>query len=127
MAKLSEYGGDHGQISADFLRLSREYLASGQLLQASEKGWGAAAHAAILIAGIRNWSYAEHWEFDGVVMPQLARETGNGEVHRWGRSANDLHRNFYRDKKDDQEIAECLEDVTNLVNLIRRQFDLPPV
>ena len=124
---MSEYSGDHAQICAEFLRLSRQYLANGQLLQASEKGWGAAAHAAMLIAGIRNWNYTEHWEFDGEVMPQLARETGDSEVHRWGRSANELHRNFYRDSKDEQQIAECLADVANLVNLIRRQVDLPAI
>lgn len=127
MAKVSEYESDHGQICAEFLRRSREYLAVGQLLQASEKGWGAAAHAAILIAGIRDWNYGEHWEFSGEVIPQLARETGNNAVHRWGRSANELHRNFYRDNKDDRQISEYLEDVTNLVNLIRQLVGLPPV
>lgn len=124
---MPEYGGDHGQISAEFLRRSREYLAAGQLLQASEKGWGAAAHAAMLIADIRDWSYEEHWEFSGEVIPKLARETGNNSVHRWGRSANELHRNFYRDNKDDLEIAEYLEDVAHLVNLIRRLAGFPSV
>ena len=124
---MSEYGGDHGQICAEFLRFSRQYLTNGQLLQASEKGWGAAAHAAILIASIRDWNYTEHWEFDGEVIPQLDRETGNSEVHRWGRSANELHRNFYRDNKDSQQIAEYLEDVTHLVNLIRQQVGLPTI
>ena len=34
---MSEFGSDHSRICAAFLRLSREYLAAGGLLQASEK------------------------------------------------------------------------------------------
>lgn len=124
---MSEFGADHAQISAVFLRRSRQYLADGQLLQASEKGWGAAAHAAILIAGIRQWSYQEHWEFSAIVMAGLSRETGNNDVPLWGRSANELHVNFYRDDKSADQIAAHLNDVTNLVNLIRQLIGLPPI
>lgn len=42
---MSEFGGDHRKISEEFMRRSKEYLSKGELLQASEKGWGAAAHA----------------------------------------------------------------------------------
>lgn len=124
---MSEFGADHGQICVAFLRLSREYLNKGQLLQASEKGWGAAAHAAMFLAESRGWRYKEHWEFETEVISRLARETGNTEVYRWGRSANELHRNFYRDEQDDREIAIYLEDVANLVNLIGQLTGLPPV
>ena len=124
---MSEFGADHARISAEFLRRSRAYLANGALLQASEKGWGAAAHAAMHIANLRDWNYTEHWEFDGEVAPQLARETGLNEVHRWARSANELHRNFYRDRLDARHIAEYLDDVSNFVSLIRRLIGLPPI
>ena len=127
MSGMSEYGADHAQISAVFLRLSREYLANGNLLQASEKGWGAAAHAAMLVAAVRGWTYQEHRDFDSEIIPQLARETGQRAVYGWGRSANDLHRNFYRDELDGQQIAARLDDIANLVNLIRRLADLPPI
>ena len=124
---MSEFNADHARISAAFLHRSREYLNNGELLQASEKGWGAAAHAAMHIAGVRKWSYREHWEFDAEVVARLARETGNGEVHRWGRSANELHRNFYRDGKNAEQINAHLDDVANFVNLIRQLTGLPPV
>ncbi len=116
---MSEFASDHGQICVEFLRRSREYLAVGGLLQASEKGWGAAAHAAIFIAGVREWSYREHWEFEAEVVSRIARETGRNEVHSWARSANELHRNFYRDVLDARSIAEYLNDVESFVNLIR--------
>ena len=124
---MSEFGSDHGEICVTFLSRSQEYLADGQLLQASEKGWGAAAHAAMFIAGVRDWSYKEHWEFEAEVISRLARETGNNAVYDWARSASALHRNFYQDIRDEQEIAAYLRDVANFVNLTRQLTGLPPV
>jgi hypothetical protein len=124
---MSEYGSDHGLICSEFLRLSREYLARGNLLQASEKGWGAAAHAAMLIAYLRGWTYIEHGDFAAEVVSRIARETGLNEVHIWARSANELHRNFYRDRLNAHTIANYLDDVTNFVNLIRQLTGLPTV
>ena len=85
---MPEFESDHDRICVEFLRRSREYLANGGLLQASEKGWGAAAHAATVIASAREWSYREHWEFEAEVVSRIARETGRNEVHSWARSAN---------------------------------------
>ena len=124
---MPEFQADHGRICAEFMLRSRAYLDDGQLLQASEKGWGAAAHAAIFIAGIRGWHYHEHWQFAAEVMLNLARETGRWEVQQWGRSGEELHRNFYNDNLTAPQIAAHLDNVANLVNLIRQQTNLPPV
>ena len=122
---MPEFESDHDRICVEFLRRSREYLANGGLLQASEKGWGAAAHAATVIASAREWSYREHWEFEAEVVSRIARETGRNEVHRWARSANELHRNFYRDVLDASSISEYLDDVERFVNLIRGLVNRP--
>ena len=124
---MSEFGGDHAHIAAVFLRSSREYLADGSLLQASEKGWGAAAHAARLIAGARGWPYRMHREFNSVVIPRLAAETGQNSARSWGESANRLHRNFYNDDMDAPQIAAHLDNVASLVNLIRQAAGLLPI
>ena len=124
---MSEFGSDHSLICVEFLRLSREYLATGNLLQASEKGWGAAAHAAAHIAAIRGWTYVEHGDFEAEVVSRIARETGRNEVHAWARRANELHRNFYRDRLSADAITQYLDDVTNFVNLIRQLTGLLPI
>ncbi len=124
---MPEFDADHGRICAEFLLRSRTYLKDGQLLQASEKGWGAAAHAAIFIAQVRGWQYHAHWQFAAEVMPNLARETGRWEVQQWGHSGEELHRNFYNDNLTAPQIAAHLDDVANLVNLIRRLTNLPPI
>ncbi|MCY4455272.1 MAG: hypothetical protein OXC56_03050 [Chloroflexi bacterium] len=41
---------DYAAQAREFLTRSREYLAAGDLHQASEKGWGAAAHMAKAVA-----------------------------------------------------------------------------
>ena len=41
---------DHAAQARDFLEKSREYLAAGDLHQASEKGWGAASHMVKAVA-----------------------------------------------------------------------------
>ena len=116
---MPEFESDHDRICVEFLRRSREYLANGGLLQASEKGWGAAAHAATVIASAREWSYREHWEFEAEVVSRIARETGRNEVHSWA------NRSFYRDVLDASSISEYLDDVERFVNLIRGLVNRP--
>ena len=53
----SDAAGDYRQQARNFLGKSREYLAEGDLHQASEKGWGAAAWMAKAVAETRGWEY----------------------------------------------------------------------
>ena len=54
---------DYRQQSREFLSKGREYLANGDLHQAAEKGWGAAAWMAKAAAQARGWKYTKHDEF----------------------------------------------------------------
>ena len=47
----------------EFLTRAHNYLAEGDLHQASEKGWGAAAHIAKAVAAARGWEYERHDDF----------------------------------------------------------------
>ena len=123
---MSEFGGDHAHISATFLRRSRSYLANGELLQASEKGWGAAAHAAKIYAAAHRLPYNDHAGFADVIT-ELRMATNHHQLWSWSESANALHRNFYNDDLAAPQIARYLDDVANLVNLIRQLTNLPPV
>ena len=73
----------------------------------------------------RCYGYREHWEFEAEVVSRIARETGRNEVHSWARSANELHRNLYRDVLDASSISEYLDDVERFVNLIRGLVNRP--
>ena len=123
---MSEFSGDHTQISAVFLRRSRAYLANGELLQASEKGWGAAAHALKSYALARSLEYRNHSDFHDLVT-HLRLETRHSQLRQSENSANALHRNFYDDNLTAPQIAAHLDNVANLVNLIRRLTGLTPI
>lgn len=124
---MPEFNADHGVICAEFLRRSRQYLANGNLLQASEKGWGAAAHAGKLFADSRTGvEYERHNQF-GLVVTAIEAETNNHQqIRQWANSANSLHRNFYNDTMDVIGIENCINDVADFVNLARTLVGLPP-
>ena len=123
---MSEFGGDHAKISAVFLRRSRAYLANGELLQASEKGWGAAAHAAKSYALSRGLEYQSHSDFHDLVT-YLRLETRHSQLRDSEDSAHALHRNFYNDNLTAPEIAAYLDHVAALVNVVLQLANLPTV
>ena len=49
---------------------------------------------------------------------RFRNETGNEDVRRLFNTANTLHTNFYEDWKDGQTVAEDLDDVEQLLNLL---------
>ena len=90
----SDAVGDYRQQSRYFLGKSREYLADGDLHQASEKGWGAAAWMTKAVAERNGWAYRRHEEFY-VVLDRVQDLTGNNRLLELQGVATMLHRNFY--------------------------------
>ena len=80
--------------SRDFLARGRTYLSEGDLYQASEKGWGAAAWMAKAVATAQGWEYRKHGRFN-VVLDNARRLTGNNRLRDLRSIANDLHGNYY--------------------------------
>ena len=99
------------------LAQARAELAAGDARQASEKGWGAAAQMVKAIAEQRGWQHSGHRQLFAAVR-QVRNETGNEDVRRLFNTANALHTNFYEDWKDGQTVAEDLDDVEQLLNLL---------
>ena len=100
----------------DFLGKAQEYLAAGDLHQASEKGWGAAAHMAKAVALTQGWPYERHSHFHQV-MNRARNLTGNDRLRLLHGRAEVLHVNFYEIKESlDQETIR--EDLTNIAELL---------
>lgn len=89
---------DYVAQAREFLERSRIYLAEGQLHQASEKGWGAAAHMAKAVAITQGWEYSRHADFH-VVMHNAGRRLGHVSILPLKTVAEDLHANFYRRRR----------------------------
>ena len=104
----------------EFLVKGREYLEAGDLHQASEKGWGAAAHMAKAVALAQGWQYSRHSHFHRV-MNRVGELAGNPDYLAFlhGR-AEILHINFYELKRDLNAviIGENLEYMSELVEIM---------
>ena len=107
----------------EFLLRAQEYLQQGDLHQASEKGWGAAAHMAKAVALSQGWRYETHAEFS-VVLNQAWKATSNDRIADLKAFPNELHGNYYRRKRhldadvigyDLRRVSELLEALSPLV------------
>ena len=110
---------DYETQARDFLAKGREYLAVGDLHQASEKGWGAAAHMAKAVAEAQGWTYDRHSDFSWVIN-QAFLKTGNDRLRELRGIPNDLHGNYYVRKRflDAEIIGKDIESIAELVELL---------
>ena len=108
------------ETAESLLTRAQEELAKGNLRQASEKMWGAAALAVKALAheleGRRLASHGELWEFVG----ELSRRAGDVELGRLWRSASSMHVNFYEGWASREHVEDALSDVRELINRLKR-------
>ena len=101
---------EHRRISRQFLRQAQAEFASDDRLQASEKAWGAAAHAVKAVAQHRGWRHNGHrLLFDAI--DKIYRETGDSAIRDHFRIANTLHMNFYENWQSDDLVQDGIEQV----------------
>ena len=105
----------YSDLSAEYLRKARAHLAEGDLTQASEKGWGAAAVAVKAIAEAREVDHTGHRELWRVVR-LLVRETGDNDLRVHFGLAESLHINFDEAWLERDEIEDYLSHVERLVS-----------
>ena len=110
---------DYEAQAREFLAKGHDYLATGDLHQAAEKGWGAAAHMAKAVAVAQGWQYDRHADFSRV-MNQAILLTGNSRLRELRGVANELHGYFYERKRflNANIIGGDLASVEELVGLL---------
>lgn len=110
---------DYESQAREFLAQSREYLANGRLHQASEKGWGAAAHMVKAVAEAQGWVYQKHRDFIRVT-DQVTRLTGSDRMLDLRGRASVLHDNYYERKRflDAEIIGKDIESIAEMVELL---------
>ncbi len=114
----------HREQSRIFLAQAYEELAKGDLPQASEKGWGAAAQMLKAVALERGWSDSRHRDMYEVVR-DLRLETGDPELSVQFSAASSLHVNFYEIKYSSDYIGDLLQQVEQLVGKLERLLNVP--
>ena len=112
---------EHTQTAQDFLIASDREFAAGDILQGSEKLWGAAAHALMAVMQERGMSGNSHRALR-FQAEALSREYSDYRISRGFIAADMFHRNFYNDFMDDHD----MEDNRPIVHdFVERVLSLP--
>ena len=106
----------HEVHSERLMRHAYLELEKGDRLQASEKAWGAVAHAIKVVAARRGWRYDTHADASRIIV-RLIPELGD-RVYLLFRTANNLHRNYYIDAMSLDELRRDLAYVEELVEML---------
>ena len=111
---------EHTTITQRMLAHADEFLQEGDLVQASEKGWGAAAHYLKAVAKQRGWRNNSHRDFF-TIENRLARETDNPDrLHALFLSARSLHQNFYEPLFSTEQVRVGIADAKEFVDMLER-------
>jgi hypothetical protein len=104
----------YSNASRELLARVREELAAGDAVQASEKGWGAAAQTVKAVTDARRWRhYGHRFLFD--IVKRGVDETGDPELSSLFLEANSVHANFYEDWMPAEMVAKGLDDIQRFV------------
>ncbi len=94
---------EHVQTARDLLEAADEEFAAGDVLQGSEKMWGAASHAVMAVAQQRGWPYGSHRALK-MAADRLAREYDDPTLRLGFVAAEKFHANFYHGFMEDFEL-----------------------
>ena len=88
----------HREISAQFLEHAEDELRRGDLLQASEKAWGAVAHYVNSEARERGWPLGSHRDVNSNATKLiLSDDSAKEDLLKELSVVNILHANFYQE------------------------------
>ncbi len=109
-----ERAREYIEVAKDLLEQARVELERGDLRQAAEKVWGAAALSIKAYAswreGRRLTSHRELWDYS----KKLIEELGEWVYDAW-MAANGMHTCFYEDWCTDRHVEEAIKRVERLV------------
>lgn len=109
----------HRDISFQFLEHAEDELGKGDLLQASEKAWGAVSHYVNSLARQENWPVGSHQRLIENANMLISRDPAHA-IHkrRLLRSIQALHANFYEAFLDEDSVREGIEDAKELIRTL---------
>ena len=109
----------HREISSQFLEHAEDEFRKGDLLQASEKAWGAVSHYVNFIARQRGWPLGSHNRLIDNANNLINRDPAHAEHRRrLVRSVEALHANFYHAFLNEDSVREGIEDAKELIKAL---------
>ena len=112
----------HTDTAAEFLVKARFYFGERDLLQASEKGWGATSRMVKAVAENRGWRHRSHRDLYQTV-DRVSEELSDERIQTLFTSANALHQNFYEGWMTEEAVGRALSDVEELAEQLAAVID----
>ena len=113
---------EHIATAQEFLEKSDQYFAEGDLLQGSEKTWGAVAHAVMAFAQQKGWDFGDHRALK-IAARRLADEHDDPSLELAFGVAEKFHANFYHKFMQDYEFDRDRPAVRRFVERVRALLD----
>ena len=107
---------NHLEISNRLIQHAYEQFEEGDLLQASEKAWGAVAHYLKSEAKFRGWRNTSHSDLSDIAYDLAHEVDDTSRVERLYDGVSKLHMNFYEDRLDDRDVAEGIRWAHELIS-----------
>ena len=106
--------GQHAGTAVEFLEKADRHFADSDQIQASEKLWGAAAHAIMAVSMERGWPHTSHPAMKRAA-ERLADEHGDPLIAAYFGIAEKYHRDFYHLFMEDEEWTTDRSKIHDLV------------
>ena len=113
---------EYRETSRRLMGQADEEFEKGDLLQASEKAWGAASQCLKAMAALRGIQHASHWELR-LVANHMVNETGHRRIRELFAVGESLHANFYEAWMPEEEVSDGIDNMKELVAFLER---VPP-
>ena len=115
---------EHVETAREFLEKADQEFEAGDVLQGSEKTWGAASHIVMAVAQERDWPFGDHGSLKRVVR-RLSEEQGDpGIISAFG-VAEKFHANFYHRFMQEYEFADDRPVVRRFVERLQGLLTQP--
>ena len=117
MATAQELSDRYFQLSRKYFRQAQEELDEGELSQASEKAWGAAAESLKALAAIRGWNHKSHPLLKDIAT-HTYMESGRPRLLELFELLEWAHFNYYEHRLDHDAIQLRIAQCRELIDLL---------
>jgi hypothetical protein len=113
-------------MAREYWAKAPQYLADGDLKQASEKGWGTVAQLTKAVATLRGWDHFDHVAIREAVQALAAERSEHSEqserIRRGLNAAESLHGNFYEGHLTAEHTQFNLSELVPLLDITWREI-----
>lgn len=109
-----QYSDRYAAISQRLLRQAQEELDNNDLIQASEKAWGAAAHAIKSVAEKWGWYHQGHYRLDAS-LEYIVYERGREDLIALYTDPSIMHFNYYEHELNEDRVQTAVNSTKSFV------------